>query len=155
MRCRGSGEIEKVDHLLDGLAVRELLAPHARREQHLAEDVGLRAAVAADQQVVQHRGVLEQLDVLEGAGDAASRRWCGGDAGDVLALENEAAAGRLVDAADEVEDRGLAGAVGADDGEDLALLHVEGDPVDRADAAEVDREVLGLEERHRTRSVFM
>ena len=64
-----------------------------------------------------------------------------------VALEDEAAAGRLVDAADEVEDRALAGAVGADDGEDLALLHVEGDAVHGADAAERDRDVPRLEQR--------
>jgi hypothetical protein len=50
--------------------------------------------VPADQQVVQHRGVLEQLDVLEGAGDAQR-----GDAvrrlrGERLAFEIDGAGGR-------------------------------------------------------------
>ena len=40
------------------------------REEQLAPEAGLAVRVAADQQVVQHRGVLEQLDVLEGARDA-------------------------------------------------------------------------------------
>jgi hypothetical protein len=55
----------------------------------------------------------------------------------------------------QVEDRRLAGAVRPDDGEDLALVHLEGDAVDGLDAAEVDREPVGLEEGHRSRSDFM
>jgi hypothetical protein len=46
-------------------------------------------AVAADQQVLQHRGVLEQLDVLEGAGDAQPRDLVGRHARDLLALEGD------------------------------------------------------------------
>ncbi len=61
----------------------------------------------------------------------------------------QAAAGRLVDAADEVEDGALARAVGADDGEDLALRHIEGDAVDGLDAAERDGDVVGLEQGRR------
>src|SRR5204862_1364632 len=91
-------------------------------------------------------GVLEQLDVLEGAGDAAAGDGVGWNAGNVGALEDEPAAGRLVDAADQVEDGAFSRPVGADDGEDLAFLHVEGYAVDRADAAERDRDVVGFEE---------
>ncbi len=83
-------------------------------------------------------------------GDAVRRH-----VGDVGAVEYELAAGRLVDAAHQVEDRGLAGAVGADDGEDLALVDVEGDAVDGLDAAEVDREAVDGEEAHRRRSERM
>ena len=37
-------------------------------------------------------------------------------------------------------------------GEDLALLDLEADAVDGLDAAEVQREVVGAEEAHRSRS---
>ena len=46
---------------------------------------------------------------------------CGGTSVKRLAVEVDRARGRRVDAADQVEDRGLAGAVGADEREDLAL----------------------------------
>src|SRR5690606_38306906 len=72
------------------------------------------------------------------SGDSVRRRG-----GDVLAVEEEPARGRIVDAADQVEDGGLAGAVGADDGEDLAALHGEADVIDGADAAETDAQPLG------------
>ena len=49
----------------------------------------------------------------------------GSQAGDALAGEADVAVGRLVDAGDHVEDRGLAGAVGADHADDLALVDAE------------------------------
>ena len=77
----------------------------------------------------------KQLDVLEGArdahaGDAVWRRM-----GELLALEHQSAGGRRVDAADQVEDRRLAGTVRADDGEHLTVMDVEADGFDGADAA--------------------
>ena len=110
--------------------------------------------VPADQQVAEHGRILEQFDVLEGAGDAepgdAERRLLG----DVLVLEVNPARGRGVDARDQVEDRALAGAVGADDRKDLALLDREIDGVDRLEAAEMQREIFGAEIAHRFRSDF-
>ncbi len=80
--------------------------------------------------------MLEQLDVLEGARDAQRRDRVRRLRDQVLAVEADAAGGRRVDAADQVEHRRLAGAVGADQREDLAALHVEADVVDRQHAAE-------------------
>ena len=45
--------------------------------------------------------------------------------GDVLAVEQDAPRGRTQDAGQAIEERALAGAVGADDGADLAALHGE------------------------------
>ena len=42
----------------------------------------------------------------------------------------------MVETADHVEERGLARPVGTDDGQDLALSHVEAHPGHRVDAAE-------------------
>jgi hypothetical protein len=96
--------------------------------------------------------VLEQLDVLKGPGDAAGSDLVGRHLRDVLVAEDEAALARIVDAADHVEDGGLARAVGADDGEDLPRLHLEAHPVEGLDAAEVDTHSLRFEEAHRSRS---
>ena len=111
-------------------------------------------AVPADQQVGEHGRILEQFDVLEGAGDAELGDAEGRLLGDVLILEINPARGRAVDPRDQVEDRTLAGAVGADDREDLALLHREADGVDRLQAAEMQREIFGAEIAHRFRSDF-
>jgi hypothetical protein len=48
-----------------------------------------------------------------------------------------------VNAADQVEHRGFARAVGANQGEHFATLHVEADVVDRQHAAKAHAQVLG------------
>ena len=53
---------------------------------------------------------------------------------------------RRVDAGERVEQRGLAGAVGTDHGEDLAALHLHRDVVEADDAAESQRDVLDVED---------
>ena len=111
-------------------------------------------AVTADQQVGEHGGVLEQLDVLEGAGDAEPCDVVGRLLGDVLVLEEDLARGRRIDPRDQVEDRALAGAVGPDDREDLAFLHRKTDGIDRFQAAEMQGQVLGAKIAHRFRSDF-
>jgi hypothetical protein len=75
------------------------------------------------------------------------------------ALVLDLAAGRGVDPADQVEDRRLAGAVRADQGEDLAAADVEADVVDGDDAAEAHAEMARREQRlvdrvHFSRSDF-
>ena len=144
-------EIEQVDNPLDRLALRDLGAAHARQEQQLFGEVGGAMPMAPDQQVLQHGRVLEQLDVLERARDAALRHMMR-RAGDRLSLEQDAARGRRVDEADQVEDRGLAGAVRPDDGVDLALVDRKAHTVDRDHAAETHAEIFDREEAHRSRS---
>ena len=75
--------------------------------------------------------------------------------GDVFALEQQPALGRVIYPAHQVEDRRLAGAVGADEGKDLAGLDRKADPIDGADAAEMHGEPLRLEQAHRSRSDFI
>ena len=145
-------EVEELDDLLDRLAMLQLHAPDRGQEQQLGEESRSLVGMACQQQVLQQRRVLEQLDVLEGACDAERGDAVRRHVGDVGAVEDQLAAGRLVDAAHQVEDGGLAGAVRADDGEDLALLDGEAHAVDRLDAAEVDRQPVRLEEAHRRRS---
>ena len=53
---------------------------------------------------------------------------------------------RLVEPGEAVEQRGLAGAVRPDQAEDLALVHVERDAVQRDDAAEHDADVANREQ---------
>ena len=67
----------------------------------------------------------EQAGVLEAADELALGPLLGREVGDVDAVEaDDALVGRLV-AADDVEDRRLAGAVRADEAEHLALAQVE------------------------------
>ena len=109
--------------------------------------------VPADEQVLEHGRVLEQLDVLERAGDAEAGDLVRRAPAEVDAVELDRSRRRRVEPADEVEDRRLAGAVRADQREHLAARDVEGHAVDGADAAEADAEVLDREQRgHFSRS---
>src|SRR4029077_8415861 len=63
------------------------------------------------------------------------------------AFHQDVAGGRLVEPGEAIEERGLAGAVGPDQAEYLALVHVEGHAVERDDAAEHDADVAYSEQR--------
>jgi hypothetical protein len=139
-------QVEEIDHLLHRFALRQLRAAHARREQQLLPQRAATVAVATDEQVLQHGGVLEQLDVLERARDAELGDAVRRQPRQVVAVEPDAAAARRIDQADQVEDGRLARAIRADDGEHLARLQCERHAVDRPHAAEADAEVLDLKE---------
>ncbi len=108
----------------------------------------MHAQRAAGHDVVEHRHAAEQRDVLEGARDADLRAACVG----VMPSSRSPRKVMLpscgvVDAVDDVEHRALAGAVGADDGADLVLQHVEADVGQRLHAAEAQRDRVELEDR--------
>ena len=88
--------------------------------EHAAEHARAHAHVAAEHEVVEHGQAAEQRDVLERARHAERGDRARALAGDVAALERDAAGVGLVEAGDHVEQRGLARAVRADDGEDAA-----------------------------------
>src|SRR5262249_21981584 len=67
-------------------------------------------------------------------------------------LEEDAAVPRRVRARDEVEQRGLAGAVGPDDGVPLAPAHLEVDARQHLQAVEVVSQIARLENGHRASS---
>ena len=122
------------------------------------------------QQVFEHGHAGEQADVLEGAGHAggasdlealhafekekrAARRLAplpaaSGEPGQRLegglrpVRQRDAAFGWLIEAGDAVEDGGLARAVRADDGGDLAAARGKGEPVDGGEAAEAHGQML-------------
>ena len=95
------------------------------------------AVESADRDVLQHAQPLEGLHDLEGAADARVADEVGPEARDLPAVQADGAGIGAVDAGDHVEDRGLAGAIGADQRVDCASRHAEGDIVHGAQAAEV------------------
>jgi hypothetical protein len=79
--------------------------------------------------------VREQARDLVGARDARARDAVRGQARELAPVERDAARVGAVVAADDVDQRRLARAVGAEHAEDLAFAHVEVDAVERAHAA--------------------
>ena len=96
-----------------------------------ASTLRLLVQVAADHHVLDGAHAEEDLQVLEGARETEPRQLVRGHAGDVLAGEQDAPAARRVETGDHVEQRGLAGAVRADHGKDLAGLDCEAHAVER------------------------
>src|SRR5690606_20513629 len=135
--------------------VRQLFRPRARPEKEMRQHAGAAMRMAAEHHVVEHGRHVEEFDVLEGARDAEAGNAVRRHLRDVLALEADTAGCRLIDAAYEVEDRRLAGAVRTDDREDLALVDAEADAVDGLDAAEMHGQVFDFQQRHRFFSLTM
>ena len=98
--------------------------------------------LAAHHHVLQHRHGGKQLDILERAADARLDGLKGRLAGQQRIAEPDLAGRRRNDRVDEVQRRGLAGAVRADEGMDFALLHVNGEVIDRNKALEALDEML-------------
>ena len=102
--------------------------------------------MGADPDVVEHGEIGKQSDVLEGAADPDFGDPVRRPVQDTGAVHQNIAGARLVEAAEAIEQCGLAGAVRSDQAEDLALLHVERNTVQRNDAAEHDADVANREQ---------
>ena len=103
------------------------------------------------QHVFQHRHAGENADILEAARHAEAGAGMGGQGGDVAAVQADAARCRRHQAADQVEHRGLAGAVRADQGVDAAGIDREIDGIDRDQSGEMHAQTTGLQHTHAAR----
>ena len=113
------------------------------------------ALLGGDQHVLPGREAAEGLQLLEGAGDAQAGPAVRALAGDVGALEHHVALGRLLEPGDHVEQRGLAGTVGADEPGDEARLDLDAGVRHRLEHAEAHDDVVGGEDHaHWPTSVF-
>jgi hypothetical protein len=90
------------------------------------------------------RQVGEQLIDLEGAGDAEAHALVRLEPGDRRAVEQDVAARWAQHAGEQVDEGGLAGAVGADQGVAGALANRDRDRIRRHDAAEPLVETAGF-----------
>ena len=139
-------QVKKINDFLDLFTRFNLTRAGFAGEEHFAPQPRLAVGVAADQKVLQNSGVLKEFDVLKGAGNTQPGnlvRWLIGQSQRALRPSKvDHACGRVVDAADQVEDGGLACPIGADQGEDFAALDVEADLVDGQHAAKAHAQVL-------------
>jgi len=92
--------------------------------------------VHADQNVVDDGLVLEDRQILESASDAEARQRVRRELGEVLPVKKDLAGGWPEHRADEIKERGLAGAVRSDQTADLARFDLEADVLDGGQAAE-------------------
>ena len=102
------------------------------------------AHVLGDAEVVEDGGHLE-LDP-----DAALDAFVGPPVGDVVAIVVDRPGARGMATGDQLQERGLPGAVRADEAAEFVLVDREVDVVDGGEAAEALRESVGLQERPRS-----
>ena len=93
------------------------------------------------------RQLLEDIGDLEALGDADAGELMLRQTGDVAPLEADASLGRREQAADDIEESALAGAVGADDGGQLARLESHADLVQRHEITEALGDVFNFKYR--------
>lgn len=114
----------------------------SRGVEQAAEQAGTRLAVLGDEQVFQRRHALEQTHVLEGAHHAVVGDVMAALARNALAVQHDVAARRLVETTDAIEHRGLARAIGADDGKHFLRAYVKAHVVHGQQAAEAHAQVF-------------
>jgi hypothetical protein len=105
--------------------------------------------VRADDDVVEDRQVVEQAEPLEGASDAQAGQLVRPEPVQLLVAPGQRAGVGYDEAARDVEQRGLAGAVGADDADHPVREGRQRDAVEGGDAAEGDGDVAHCEHGRR------
>ncbi len=96
--------------------------------------------------VVLHAHGVEQADVLEGTGHAGPVHLSGGHVVGVLPVQKDGAVRRLIHLREQVEDRRLARAVGADESRDLRAADGEVEVLHGLQAAELNAQVDALQD---------
>ena len=136
---------EALDELVGHLLRRAVVGPRPRPGPTGPgpTDLGSR------QDVLPHRQQGEDLEALEGAGQAPAGPLVGRQLGDVLTVEHHRAPGHRLQPAQGVEHRGLARPVGADQAGDAAGVDVQVDGVGGHVPAEADGDAPSFEQRHR------
>ena len=100
---------------------------------------------ARDRDRLLHRQAGEEAGVLEGPAQPGAGPAVRAEGGDVGVTQEDLAAVRGEVARQQIEERRLAGAVGADDADDLAAGHLDRHVVDGPDATEADRYAVRAE----------
>ncbi|MPM31753.1 hypothetical protein SDC9_78310 [bioreactor metagenome] len=147
-KIRFVGKIQLVQKRHDFLVQLAFAALHGRRAEKAARQALLIVHGVRHLNVVRHRSVGEQPDVLEGTGHARLRKLVRLEPRHVAAFVGDRAGGGLVDARQHVEHGGFARAVGADDGNHLSLLERKVEIIHRAETAEHDRKVFYFKNAH-------
>jgi hypothetical protein len=157
--------VREVGHRLVGDVVQPYTLQQVGRGQRRAvrgarapdAEAALRDTAHGQEEVVPHREFAEQQRGLVGAPQPLADALVGRQRGDVLAEEFDPPGGGREVPGDRIEQRGLARAVGAEDGVFLTGRHRQADVVDRAQRPEGARDApqhqrVGRRERRRSRT---
>ena len=121
LRVGGAFQPDEVEQLAGARLDLALGLPRAAAAHQCREHPAPGVEMATDLDVLQNRKVLEELHELEGANEARRRDLLRRPRGDVVAREHDAPGVRRLKTGNQVEQRGLAGAVRADHRGDAAF----------------------------------
>src|SRR5712692_8071942 len=108
-----------------------LVGDHIKtRSRWLESTVPMPSALNADQDVVEHRHRAEEREVLKSPRHALPDDLVRRHLEHLRTADRDGASRGFIDAGDDVEKGGLAGAVGPDERDDLAFLDRERDPIE-------------------------
>ncbi len=143
-----AAQVEQVEQVIDAGALRVgLPVERARGDEVAPEPAALVAHAVAEHDVLAHGEAHEQLELLERAGETEARPLRRRRAGDLLAAEEDVALLRAQQPGEHVEQRGLAGAVGADEADDARRRDRQADVAHRDQPAEAHGHVARLDRR--------
>src|SRR6478735_1869314 len=143
-RALDAQEAQRLDHAL----LRLLLGGVAAREaQQRTQRVRANMVVQADQHVFQHRELRNELHRLERATHAETRALERRLPRDVVTGKVDASGAEAGEAGDRVEERRLAGAIGADDTVDDAFRNGDVDRIHGDQASEFDADAVRPQQR--------
>ena len=129
-------QVDDLHDLVRALARRALAVRAPGQAQRTGEEAAAHARVIRDEEVVVDRQRREQPHVLERPADTARDALVRQQRHDLFPLQQDAAGGRLDQAADRVEKRRLPGAVRPDQADDLTLVGFDVDVGVRDEPAE-------------------
>ncbi len=142
-------EVKEPQQLERALVGHSIIDRGAPRE-HDVERTPPPVRVRAEHDIVEGGERGEQRGDLEGTGQSEPDDGVGGATGDRRTLEDDTATARCNDTGDEIEHGGLAGAVRADQAEQLAAVDIEPEVGNGGQPPEAPAQVVDLEEnRHR------
>ena len=98
--------------------------------------------------VVQHRKLLEQTDILKGTGNAVLVDFNGLMSCNIFSVQPDKSLVRLIDAGQKIEYRRLPRAVGADQPVQLPFLDLKVEIIHSTEAAKGDRQIIYFQQCH-------
>ena len=93
--------------------------PIAGKPEDVGNHTALHIVMQANLNVFFYRQLTEQADILEGTGDTGLIHLNGIHAGGLHTVQQDGAAGGLIDLGEQVEHRGFSSAVGANESRNL------------------------------------
>jgi hypothetical protein len=104
--------------------------------------------MATQHKVIHGAHVREEFDILKCPGNPLFGNLVRFEIGDVISFEEDLSRIWLINSTDAIEDGGLSGSIGSNDGIDGPFLHLKAHITQSSDAAKRDRQVFCFEYAH-------